>query len=855
MDNPERSDETNLLSRRTFLNRAMAGTAAMTLQPVSMLFSKEVQESPKWPKDADKVRFHMIGQAHIDPVWLWPWSEGIAVVHSTFRSALDRMNETPEFTFTASSAQFYQWIAENDPGMLNEIRKRVEEGRWNIVGGWWVEPDINMPSGEALVRQGLYGQMTFERLLGRRATVGYNPDSFGHSGTLPQILKGQGLENYVFMRPMPREKELPSDLFWWESKDGTRVLVYRIPLSYNDSRQVGPRTRQVLALMKDQPFRSCMSFYGAGDHGGGATKENIISIKELQSEKGAPKLIFSTPEKYFQEMRSLEDLKLPTVKEDLQHHAVGCYTAESEIKKGNRTTEAAIVTAEKVSSVGSSVWGCNYPGQELTEAWKRVLFLQFHDSLAGTSIPEHSVIAREGFGFAADIANRTISMAVQKLEWQIPADDPDSNYLLAFNPNAWEITTNLEYDLDWNHQNPSRVADGKDTLLAHQWSEGSSEAGNRKKLIVRTSLPGFGYSQIKISKGSGPDLEEPVKVSDDSMENQYLRVSFSETGMIGITDKENGQDVFFGGSKGCRAVIIDDPSDTWSHDVRSYKNEYGSFGKGRLRFTETGPLRAVARMTTYYGSSVLTTDWILSSGSRLLEAKISLDWHEHLKMLKFSFPVNIVSPVATNETPYGFIIRTSNGDEDPGQRWIDVSGNMKGNSYGFTLLNDAKYGYSVDGNVLSLSVARSAVYAHHIPRKLDMNYEHRWQDQGIQTFRMLLVPHKGSWQESGIPRIAEEFISPALTMYQGIHKGSLPRSGSFITVEPENIILTALKRSETDDDLILRLVEVYGLQTSGTLNLKFIDRIWRGDFRPCEIKTLRLNMHNREMREVNLLEE
>ena len=855
MKKPLKPDKNNLLSRRVFLNRAMAGTAVVTLQPLSVLITHELQDSSGWPRDADKVKFHMIGQAHIDPVWLWPWSEGIAVVHSTFRSALDRMNETSDFTFTASSAQFYQWVAENDPEMLTEIRKRVEEGRWNIVGGWWVEPDVNMPSGEALVRHGLYGQMTFERLLGRRATVGYNPDSFGHTGTLPQILKGHGLENYVFMRPMPREKELPSDLFWWESQDGTRVLVYRIPISYNDSRSVKPRTLQVLALIKDQPFKSCMSFYGAGDHGGGATQDNINSIKEVQSEKGAPEMIFSTPDRYFEEIRSLKDLKLPTVKDDLQHHSVGCYTAESEIKKGNRTAESSLVTAEKIASVGSFVWGCNYPLDDLTEAWKRVLFMQFHDSLAGTSIPEHSLTAREGFGYATDIANRIISMAVQKLEWQVPTKDPSSSYLLAFNPNAWEVTSNLEYDFDWDLRNPSRAEDEQGKLLAHQWALGSSEAGNRRKLVVRTSLPGFGYRQIKISKGTGPEPSETVRISDNSMENGYLAVSFSEAGTIGIIDKESGKEVFFGGLKGCRAVILDDPSDTWSHDVKSYKDEYGSFGKGTLEFIETGPLRAVARMKTFYGSSVLTTDWLLTAGSRFIEAKVNLDWHEHLKMLKFSFPVNIVEPVATFETPYGFIIRSTEGNEDPGQRWIDVSGQWKGSTSGFTLINDAKYGYSVDGNVLNLSVARSAVYAHHIPRKLEMNSEHRWQDQGIQTFRMLLVPHKGTWQQCGIPRITEEFISPPATIYQGIHRGSKPGSASFITVEPENIVLTALKRSETRDDLILRLVETYGQKTSCSLNLKIIDKNWNGDFRPCEIKSLRLNPHTGEIREVNLLEE
>ena len=189
MKNNKISKGMSPISRKTFIRNAAAGSAFIALRPVTSLFMNDFQQADAWPEDATKFRFHMIGQAHIDPVWLWPWSEGISVVHSTFRSALDRMNETPDFCFTASSAQFYQWVADNDPGMLAEIRKRVNEGRWNIVGGWWVEPDMNIPCGEAMVRQGLYGQLTFQRLLGHRATVASNPDSFGHTGTLPQIIK------------------------------------------------------------------------------------------------------------------------------------------------------------------------------------------------------------------------------------------------------------------------------------------------------------------------------------------------------------------------------------------------------------------------------------------------------------------------------------------------------------------------------------------------------------------------------------------------------------------------------------------------------------------------------------------
>ncbi len=855
MKNNDKQEKKRTFSRRTFVSQAAAGSAFIVLGPLTDLNPGNIPQIGNWTAEASKFKVHMIGHAHIDPVWLWPWPEGIAVVYSTFRSALERMKETPDFTFTATSAQFYQWIADNDPGMLEEIKKRVDEGRWNIAGGWWVEPDMNIPGGEAMVRQGLYGQLTFQLLLGHRAKVATNPDSFGHTSTLPQIIRGQGMEDYIFMRPGIREKNLPGDLFWWEGTDGTRVLTYRIPISYNDTGSVRKRIEDLLAQLKDQPEKSCMVYYGAGDHGGGATKENIRSIEELKVEKGAPAIFYSTTDHYFKELHEEKNLNLPIVKDDLQHHAVGCYTAESEIKKGNRQSEAALITAEKITSIGSVAWGSKYPGKEFTSAWQRVLFLQFHDSLAGTSVPEHSQHAREGYGYAQDIAHQAGYLALQKLESQVASEDPDSQYLLAFNPHAWEVTGNIEYDFSWNLRNTSSIEDEKGNALPHQWISGSTETGNRNRLVVRLTLPPFGYRQLRVRQGEPAPVRNPVTAENGKLENEFIRASFLNNGTLGIYDKENGREIFSGSVAGCRAIIINDPSDTWSHDIKTFSDEIGAFENATFIVLENGPLRASIRVITKYGNSVLTIDWLLSSGSRQLEAKVRLDWHERLKMLKFSFPVDIDSPVATYETPYGNIERATNGDEDPGQRWIDLTGNKNGISYGLTIINDAKYGYSVPGNDLRITVARSAVYAHHNPRVLDMKAEHIWQDQGIQTFRMLLVPHKDTWKKNNIVRIAEEFIAPSLMIYQGIHDGAKPKTGSFLSEDAGNIIVASVKLAENGDDLIFRCVETNGLSTETTLNLSFANRKWSGSFRPYEIKTLRMNKKSGEIREVNLLEE
>lgn len=273
-------------------------------------------------------KLHMIGNAHLDPVWLWNWQEGFQEVKATFRSALDRMKEDENFIFTCSSAVFFEWVEKNNPGMFAEIKKRVEEGRWEIVGGWYIQPDCNIPSGESYVRQGLYGQRYFNEKFGKMAVTGYNVDSFGHNGNLPQILKKSGLDNYVFMRPMPLEKGLPGRVFWWKSEDGSKVLAYRIPYEYctwgKDLEKYTERLKCELEDVEDD----LMMFYGVGNHGGGPTRENLKSIYALNAREDMPVMEMGTTLEFFETIRS-NGREYHQVTGDLQHHASGCYSVMS----------------------------------------------------------------------------------------------------------------------------------------------------------------------------------------------------------------------------------------------------------------------------------------------------------------------------------------------------------------------------------------------------------------------------------------------------------------------------------------------------------------------------------------------
>ncbi|WP_263416415.1 alpha-mannosidase [Terriglobus albidus] len=813
---------------------------------------------PQWKPEAAGLTLHMIGNSHIDAVWLWPLAEGDAVVHSTFRSALDRMKEDPELTMTTSSSQFYEWVEASDPAMIAEIRKHVASGRWNLAGGWWVEPDVNVPSGESLIRQGLYGQRTLQRIFGRRAIVGYNPDSFGHTGNLPQILKLQRLPYYVFMRPNALEKPaITQNLFQWQGIDGTRTLTYRIPLFYDDPAAVRNHMERTIDALHGQPERIDMEFFGIGDHGGGPTKENMRSIRQIQTEPGAPKIFYSTPERYFAEVKNKLPADIQVYQGDLQHHSVGTYTAGSAIKKLNRSTEAMLLTAEKFSAIGSAAWGATYPKEEFTKAWQRVLLLQFHDGMSATTLPEHFDAARDAFGRARDIALTATTVSLQRLAWQIPTTDPASKYLVVFNPHAWPVKKEVEYDLGWDANIPAQVEDENGRALPFQWVNATTVVTNRRGLVAEVEVPAMGYRQIRVRRAeqTTPRPAEAPHATEDSLENSHLRLSFSNDGGINLYDKDTKREVFANTSGGMRAVVMDDPSDTWSHHVRAYDKEVGVFQRTGLKILEDGPLRARIRETRSYNASTLTIDWILYAGSSMLDAQVTLDWHEHLKMLKFSYPVNITNPKVTTEIAYGALARTNEGDEDPGQRWIDLTGTGDDQPYGLAVINDAKYGYSVLGNDMRVSIARAAVYAHHEPRVLESGVDYQWMDQGVQTFQMQMLPHTGSWQDTNVVRAAEELVSSTPVVYQGIHPGTRKGSDSFLSVDAQDVIVEAVKESEDGNDLIVRSYETAGRPTKATIHMATPAVTWTGDFHAFEIKTLRIDRHTGKVKETDALED
>ena len=818
-------------------------------------------------------KVHLIGNAHLDPVWLWQWQEGYAEIKATFRSALDRMKGFPEFVFTCACAAYYRWIEENAPEMFEEIRERVAEGRWVVVGGWWIQPDCNLPSGESFARHSLYGQRYFRERFGVTAKVGYNVDSFGHHGMLPQILKLSGMDYYVFMRPEEHEKRLPRNLFWWESEDGSRVMAFRLSDNYSHYNNLSVEEKVLKhAGMAERDGHAHMSFYGVGNHGGGPTIAQLRALHALRAEHGEDRFAFSSPNAFFAEVSDARP-ELPVVKDELQMHAVGCYSTHSESKENNRRAEHRLLAAETFSAVAAQLLGLPYPKHSLQLAWEDVMFNQFHDIMGGCSIREAFRDARESYGEALHLAAKALNAALQKISWSIDTMKPQIRSLskekdwvlwehedygtpfVVFNPHSWEVEAPVTAG-----RRVKCVTDENGAVVPHQAVRASRTNGRDNwDTMFLARVPAMGYRvywcYLTMEEPVGPSVS-PLVAEEDALENEFVRVEFDRaSGCISRwLDKRDGVEVLAG--RGAVPLVIDEThSDTWGHGLDSYRDVIGRFADAEVKVLERGPLRAVLRATSRYNDSTLRQDFILYHNAPDVRVSVQLDWREKHKMLKLSFPVGVERPESVSEIPYGFVRRAVDGKEVPGQRWIDVSGEHPGTGRrrGLAILNNAKYAYDVLDREARLTVVRSPIFADHFGVRDD---QVEYMDQGLQEFAYALVPHSDSWQEAGVVRKAYELNAPLIGLWETYHEGSMPQRWEGIRITSRHVAATAFKAAEDGDGWILRCYETAGRQTEASIQVPMLDREWNVVFGACEIKTFHLPSDSAlPVKEVNFVED
>ena len=744
------------------------------------------------------------------------------------------MNEYPDYTYTQSAAQYNAWVADNYPEMNEQIKQRIKEGRWEVVGGMWIEPDLNLPDGESTARSLLIGKRWYQENYGVDVRIGWNPDSFGYNWQLPQIYKKSGVDYFVTQKMAWSDtNKLPLKLFWWESPDGSKVLTY-FPHDYaNDNLNPVRLSADLKQAREYAPgMTEMMDLYGIGDHGGGPTRAILDEgVHWSAGDKVVPNMKFGTAQSYFSSVETkiapdsttwtydsiakgyhtpdpvAGQIAIPTWNDELylEYHR-GVYTTQAAHKRNLREAPEWTLNAEKVASLA---WldGDSYPNNRLTDAWKKITFNDFHDLAAGSGIGVIYKDAQKDFDVVHLETNAISTKALATLEARVNTNGTGVP-VLVFNPLAWDRSglVTVKVQLPEPAETVS-VLDAENRVLPSQVLSLDAQTHSFRLLVDVRNAPSLGYEVLRVVPGKRPFTSD-LQASGLTLENAALRVTVDKTtGCItSLFDKKTGFESLAAGSCGNELQLFHDlpkDYDAWNIDPGTLdKPPVKLDSADSVELVEHGPLRASIRVTHHTQDSKFSQDIILTEASDEVVVRNDVDWHETHQLLKVAFPLAASSAKATYEIPYGTIERptTRNNSweqarfEVPAQRWADLGDGQ----HGFSLINDSKYGYDARDNVLRLTLLRSPTWP-------DPN-----ADRGRQRFSYALYPHSGDWKQALSVRHGFEFNYRLSATQVDHHAGEMAARHSFVSVEPENVVMTAMKKAEDSNALVFHLYEWAG---------------------------------------------
>ncbi|WP_260737476.1 alpha-mannosidase [Tunturiibacter lichenicola] len=794
-----------------------------------------------------QAKIDLAGNSHIDAAWLWPKSETIDVVKRTFTTALQLMNEYPDYTFSQSAAQYTEWMAEKYPALNDQIKQRVKEGRWEIVGGMWVEPDLNLPDGESQVRQLLIGQRVFHDQYGVVARIGWNPDSFGYNWQTPQIYKRSGLDYFVTQKMHWNDtNQLPFRLFWWESPDGSKVLTY-FPTDYVHDNVLPSRISADFAESADRNpgTTEMLDLYGIGDHGGGPTRAMLDQADHwiaAGKQDAVPTMRYHTAQNYFTSVeKNLNPtsptwdydsiakgytappsangaLGIPTWKDELyfEYHR-GVYTTQAAHKRNMRTSEVATLDAEKLASLA---WldGQPYPNAELTDNWKKITFNGFHDLAAGSGI---AIIYKDAQREYTEVFNSDAlitNAARETLANQIDTAKQPGVPLLVTNTLAWPRKETIQINLQTPEAGELTLADDAGNKLPY---EDLNEGTNIREhtVLATVDVPALGFTVLHATASSSPQQARGYEnaPADLTLANDKLKVTIDpKTGCITqISDPAMAHKYLAPNSCGNQLqAFADTPKqyDAWNIDPGTLDKAPSIIDHvDSIHVVRYSPLRKTILISRHWQKSTFTQSISLDAGADHVDITNDIDWHETHVLLKAAFPLAATSGKATYEIPYGSIERptTRNNSwekaqfEVPAMRWADLGDDKQGVS----ILNDSKYGYDAVGNTLRITLLRSPTWP-------DAE-----ADRGHQHFVYSIYPHTGTWKQAQTVRRGYELNDPLKAQQVFAHTGTLPAEHSFASVENPNVTLTAIKKAEDSDALVFRMYEWAGTATEVKLHI------------------------------------
>ena len=769
----------------------------------SPAFSESVRQARRYLKKAlyedlagsGEAIATCIGHTHIDVAWLWTVAQTREKTARSFSTVLKLMEEYSAYKFMSSQPQLYVFLKERYPEVYAQLKRRVEEGRWEPEGGMWLEADCNLTSGESLVRQFLYGKRFFREEFGVDSKILWLPDVFGYSGALPQIMKKCCVDYFMTTKlSWNQVNEIPADTLRWRGIDGTEVLAHFITTltvgqpaenfftTYNGMLHPDAVLGSWERYQNKDLNRDVLIAYGYGDGGGGPTREMLETHARLEKGlRGLPRTRQEFAGEYFRELedRVWDDPRLPVWEGEFyfEYHR-GTYTSMARNKRANRKTEFLLMDLELFSVLAGQ--RLPYPRQELERLWKLTLLNQFHDTLPGSAIREVYEQTKVEYAQLAQEGGALLEARAQSLVEEAP------QAVTLFNTTGFkreDVVLLGDFDA------PSLEDSEGNTYPVQRTEEGA--------VAFVKGLPSKGWKVLRAGKALVE--ESPFLLEENRLETPFYILELGEDGTFArLYDKEYAREVFQPGASGNALVAFEDKPmnyDNWDVDAYYREKSWPLEDVSSLRWTELGPVRATLEVERRYGDSLLRQKVRFYAGLRRIDFETYVDWHEDQQLLKVQFPLEIHADEATFDIQFGNVKRKVHRNtswekarfESCGQRWADLSEGR----YGVSLLNDCKYGHSVEDGVLSLSLIKCG------------REPNPQADREEHFFTYSLYPHGGSWQQGGTQRQAL-FLNQPLRAQRG---AASQEAFSFVSTSCPHVTLETVKAAEDGDGVILRLYE------------------------------------------------
>ncbi|NLP48099.1 MAG: alpha-mannosidase [Clostridiales bacterium] len=754
-------------------------------------------------QDSPQSRVFMTGHSHIDIAWLWRVQETQRKAARTFSNNLALMDRYPDFIFAQSQAILYDMTKKLYPELYERIKEKVKGGQWDIVGNVWVEADTNIASGEALIRQLLYGREFFKKEFGVVSDTYWLPDCFGFSWALPQIIRRSGMKYFITAKLNSQDtNRFPHTTFRWRGNDSSEVLAHMLRMGYGGEYSPSDLKQVSRANERKDIQADAMGMFGYGDGGGGCTHAMVERARSLKSFPGLPESKMAKPLEFFEKVQEHYD-ELPLYNDELyyENHR-GTYTSQAYIKQNNRQGEFLLTRAEMLSVFAERIFEHRYAGQALEEAWKLLLKNQFHDILPGTSIRQVHEDCRPDYNRMHALGETVSEKALEVLNAQIQARDGG---VLVWNLLSHPVTgpVSLKAFEDFTGK---AFYDGEEALpTVFTQGEGEPEVS-----FLAANVPAMGYKVFKYDYSEKP--KKALVGQKDLLENEFLRVKLDENGIItSVFDKENAREILAG--PGNLLTIFRDKcvhETAWNLEL-NYQIKFWELRQAdSIELVEANELRALIRIKRSFNKSEISQDLILYAGEKRLDFVTTVDWYESDKLLKAAFEVDILNTKASFETAHGAIERPTHWNnsfdkarfEQCAHKWADLSEG----DYGVSILNDSKYGYDIKDNIMRISLLRSPTCPDTV------------SDHGRHKFTYSLYPHKGTWQEGGTVQKAFELNQPLKAFKLTAHEGVLPEQNSFVALDAENVIIDTIKAVQDGEGFIVRVYEA--ARTRGAVRLK-----------------------------------